>query len=420
MVVFISALVCMGTWGYHLAKYGKIAGLTLHTIFFVFFMSVPAIVQLNYHYFPWLGERYPDLTSVLAASFIIFIYGIFFSAGYSFRRGRYRYILERSWGINNVFLVIMVLISFIPVLVMIKTVGIQNFFDGRGAVGDVIYDSDADLAMLYAASKFGIFSALLVELIVNFFIKPVGWKALLHKSLLGALVIINIVVNGPQSSPRFHFLGMTIAILMTVGWLRSRVSNVILFILSPLFLYFVFPWSKTIGSGSYELGGDAFDYIKSHVDFDSFLMIANGYSYVSDSGVSLGLNFLGGMAFFVPRFIWLDKPLHLGALSADYVGYQYNNLSAPLPIEIFYSGSWLFLAVGAFFFGRLLSFADRIYAGGVAWSGVTWYGVSIILISFLFILLRGAFGAVAPVISLALFVFSIMSFFGFKEVGAGK
>ncbi|MCY1292453.1 hypothetical protein D9M70_416810 [compost metagenome] len=66
-------------------------------------------------------------------------------------------------------------------------------------------------------------------------------------------------------------------------------------------------------------------------------------------------------------------------------------------------------------FGRLVSSADRVYAGGLARSGVGRYGVSIILISFLFILLRGAFGAVAPVISLAFFVFMVMSFFGFKE-----
>ncbi|MCY1340514.1 hypothetical protein D9M68_271310 [compost metagenome] len=415
LLVFLSALVCMGAWGYHIVKGGRVIGLTLHTVFFVFFLSVPAIVQLSYHSFPWIGERYPDLASVLAGSIIVLVYGMSFSAGYSFKRGRHRYGPEKIWRINHALVAIMLSVSFLPALIMIKTVGAQNFFDGREAVGGVVYDSDSELAMLYAASKFGVFSALLISLLINFVLRPYGWKAVLHRVLLSALILVNVIINGPQSSPRFHFLGMTIAILMSVGWLRGRRSNVLLFILSPLFLYFIFPWSKTIGSGSYALGGDVFEYIKSHVDFDSFLMIANGYSYVSDSGVSLGLNFLGGMAFFVPRFLWADKPLHLGALSSDYVGYQYNNLSAPLPIEIYYSGSWIFLAVGAFLFGRLVSSADRVYAGGLARSGVGRYGVSIILISFLFILLRGAFGAVAPVISLAFFVFMVMSFFGFKE-----
>jgi hypothetical protein len=86
-------------------------------------------------------------------------------------------------------------------------------------------------------------------------------------------------------------------------------------------------------------------------DYDSFAQLTNGYLVAAREGIVPGKQFLGVLLFWVPRPLWIDKPLDTGPFIANERGYSFTNLSAPLWIEFYLNGGWLLLAVGMFALG---------------------------------------------------------------------
>jgi len=144
---------------------------------------------------------------------------------------------------------------------------------------------------------------------------------------------------------------------------------------------------------------DLSDYIVGGVDFDSFQQLVNITRFVKDQGYSWGINFVSGISFFVPRSLWESKPVNLGILAAQYQGYFYTNLSAPIVGELYYAGDLIAVVLGALFIGLLTGRADSYLRQAKA---SYYYFVGIWISSFSFIIFRGSFGSIAPPIMLGL------------------
>lgn len=73
--------------------------------------------------------------------------------------------------------------------------------------------------------------------------------------------------------------------------------------------------------------------------YDAFFNITASIDYVSKNGFSFGYQLLGGLLFFVPRSIWIAKPVSTGELVGNYLvsdyGFNFNNLSNPFVSEGF-------------------------------------------------------------------------------------
>ena len=89
-------------------------------------------------------------------------------------------------------------------------------------------------------------------------------------------------------------------------------------------------------------------------DFDSFANVVNGYLIVQREGIHIGQQFLGVVAFWVPRGLWPAKPVDTGIYLAQSRGYPVVNLSAPLWIEMFMNGGFVVLIVAMFALGYFL------------------------------------------------------------------
>jgi hypothetical protein len=99
----------------------------------------------------------------------------------------------------------------------------------------------------------------------------------------------------------------------------------------------------------------------THGDFDSFAQLLNTFAYVSEKGYGWGIHIISLPLFWVPRSIWASKPPDSALLIADFRGYDFNNISMPIPAELLLDfgiigACLLFLGLGA-----MMAYADKYF-----------------------------------------------------------
>lgn len=379
-------------------------------IFNVFFLGVPSLFQYVNGAYPW--PVYPNESDVSYAINVVLCFSIFVFVGYNIGSSSLSFYLNKyestSHGVTNSVSVFCLLLM-IPAIYFIANAGLGSFFKGRTYIGDLVYSTDF-LPMLYAFSKFVAFAVLLfcLSLFVND--ERSQSRNIFFTIVFLLAIFVNFLVNSPLSSPRFHFISMALALLLMFGRLRKNISLIMLGFLSPVFLYFIFPMSKTLGESNVDyLNHNILKYISEHIDFDSFQQLVNVIKFTDNTSYSFGLNFIGGVSFFIPRFLWANKPDNLGMLSASYVGYDYTNLSAPIIGEFYYAGGLIATIVGGGVMGYIGGLMDETLRGAKDNKNNLLYLISIWFVSFSFIIFRGSFGAVFPVIALGLFALFVLS-----------
>ena len=81
--------------------------------------------------------------------------------------------------------------------------------------------------------------------------------------------------------------------------------------------------------------------------------------FVQERGTTSGRQALGVALFWVPRAVWPEKPVDTGILLAEYRGYKFTNLSAPLPAEMYINGGWWLMTAGMAVLGASTRRFDR-------------------------------------------------------------
>lgn len=94
-------------------------------------------------------------------------------------------------------------------------------------------------------------------------------------------------------------------------------------------------------------------------DFDAFAQVNNTVLYVSEVGLTWGRQAVGVVLFWVPRDIWPTKPMDTGVLLAQFRGYQFDNLSAPLWAEFYINFGIAGVIIGMFALGVWMHRSDR-------------------------------------------------------------
>ncbi|MCP3819737.1 hypothetical protein NLX86_17015 [Streptomyces sp. A3M-1-3] len=152
--------------------------------------------------------------------------------------------------------------------------------------------------------------------------------------LLPLLLALNVVVNNPISKPRF-WAG---TVLLTLLFASSRMCRPRAFRITAAALVatvlLVFPYSDYFRYDERRAVNvvSVAEQFTSNMDYDGFQQMQTGIDYAEDSGFSPS-RFLGPVLFVVPRSAWPDKPQDSGVQLAQFAGYRFHNLSAPLWIE---------------------------------------------------------------------------------------
>lgn len=96
-------------------------------------------------------------------------------------------------------------------------------------------------------------------------------------------------------------------------------------------------------------------------DFDAYANIVHTIHYVQENGVTWGRQLLGSVFFFIPRTIWLNKPVGSGHVVAKYFYFPNFNVSSPLQAEALINFGIIGFPIFAMIFGRILRNVDDCY-----------------------------------------------------------
>jgi hypothetical protein len=217
-----------------------------------------------------------------------------------------------------------------------------------------------------------------------------------------------LTVVNPISSARYSVGTVLFALAVYAGALLTPARVRVTLIIALAGLIFLFPLADAFRRPEVNLVRDGFfgEY-QGNPDYDAFWQVANSFSYTLDGLIEPGRQALGSILFWVPRSIWPDKPVDTGILLAQYRGYSFQNLSAPLWAEFMVNGGLAVLIVGFLLVGYFLRVMDSRLLPAFRASGY-WAIVGAIFPVYMTILLRGsllqATGAVAVAVACLLVV----------------
>jgi len=203
------------------------------------------------------------------------------------------------------------------------------------------------------------------------------------------LVALFVVVN-PITSPRYVFGTAVLALCAALGVTSTPQRTRVFALVLAAGLVLVFPYADLTrrANTATELSLGPAQSLSSS-DFDAFDQLNNIVALVRDEGTVGGHQLAGAALFWVPRSVWSAKPRDTGIVVAEYRGYRFQNLSAPLVGEFFLNGGWVLLGAGM----ALLGFAVRRLDQGLLASKLRAPGQGVlasVLPFYLVLVLRGS------------------------------
>lgn len=237
-----------------------------------------------------------------------------------------------------------------------------------------------------------------------------------------ALIVLAIVIN-PVSSPRYVVGTAALAVITSLGLTGTARRTRLLALALAAALVLVFPYAdltRKPNQSAADLSRGPVAALSSG-DFDAFDQLNNTRAYVRTEGNTNGSQLAGAALFWVPRTLWNDKPRDTGIVLADYRGYSFHNLSAPIWAEFFIDGGWALLLLGMGLLGwgvRRLDEHALAATGALPGRGV----LACIAPFYFFIMLRGSLlqsmAGLAAIAVSAAFVSRGVGAHGHRSVGA--
>lgn len=275
---------------------------------------------------------------------------------------------------------------------LVSQTGVGNLFTSRSssvAARSAAFSSSSILSIVNALAIWSSLIAVHAMVWGRRQLRRVGLRPT-HLLLLVSTLLLLLVFKNPISSARYTFGVIAVSLLVLLGAFatvrRTRLSMA--GIIGALFG--LFPIADAFRRDEVSFARRSFfaEY-GANADYDAFAQIANSILYVQAEGLHLGQQFLGVLFFWVPRQVWESKPDDTGTFLAEYRGYSFQNLSAPLWAELFINGGIILVIVGMMLLGYWLVKLDRnldhaFDAGGL------WCIAGAILPFYMLLVLRGS------------------------------
>lgn len=338
----------------------------IHWSFCLLFFFFAALVQYSYDAFPWVEHR--DDSILVQSNLLLTLWTVGVCLGSRVRRKRHVAFAMRELGHCRAALWIVTLLSLGNTIYRVSSVGFAALL--ARATSGVVYGSTSSMALLVGKcfqALAGIATALSV----------VNWrKSRSGVSFVAVNLICLLISYFPTSTARYIAAAIYLGLLLI--WSRQLKTGrgfVLLFfgafmvILPFLNAYRNEPFASVEVVQALRDTIDRLPSMWLEGDYDAYTMFTLMVDYVRRSGVTWGRQLLGVALFWVPRTLWPNKPVGSGAFVAQSLGFQFTNLSCPLPGE----GMINFGVFGVFLFafacGRFMTLLDRAYWEGLDKSG---------------------------------------------------
>lgn len=364
--------------------------LILFCLYFIFFYLLPGFVHVKSGTFPFYGLLYSEST-VNTAAWVVFVFiGVFF-ATYNFKIFRVRCLVSSSGNVsrNSARYRQISVACGVSAIVLAVYIGWGSILIPRGEQQG---SSDPAALVVVTLTRVLGFYCFLWALLAGGFKR--WWIYVL------AALALFILTNYPIAIPRFVLAAYVFAIFFIfVNFNRKAAAW---FSCSLIALQFtIFPAVSALSRGDVRdlIAIGPYRNFSTSGDFDGMQSTINVVEYVSGAGFQWGRNITSAALFFIPRSLWSNKSPGTGADSASYVGYDYVNISAPLPAETYVDFGFAGVVFGAIAFGILLRYLDDQYIAAKKRHDLPRLVTICVTLGYLFIVMRGALVAVVgPVV----------------------
>ncbi len=224
--------------------------------------------------------------------------------------------------------------------------------------------------------------------------------------ILVVLVFIILLLKNPISERRNAIGPLYLALLFFVVSPLYK-TNFRSFITVFVIFFFLFPLSSILtnsnspvferieNTSTFLANNINFQYFQTYFNtlhYDAWSNICASIQYVDEIGYSYGMQFLGGIFFFIPRSIWPTKPIGSGHMLANDFLIPFHNLwLSNISCPIISEGYLNFGLIGIVFFAILLSIFVKKIDSWLNHKNQTYKIFAIYSSFWLFYLLRGDF-----------------------------
>lgn len=379
------------------------------SLYFIFILIIPAYFHVYNNVFPFYGLSY-SYDYQLDAAIVLTVFTSFFWMGFFLNKGRNVRVIEfldRTVDSSRFFISIWLIILLL--VLCLAHFGIGSFIVKRSDFSRDTFGSNSSIVeLIISFMRWGSFSLIFYLLVFRKHVHKLFWIV----SFLFSIIIF-FIINFPLALPRFVFFSYLISLFCFF-----RTSNVknkfIVVLLFSLGVTTIFPYFSFITRGEGDFSDVMNNYYQSSGDFDGFQSIINVVEFVSNKDYTYGNQILSALFSFIPRSIWEGKSDPTGSVTASAAGYDYLNISSPLPAEFYVDFGYLGLILFSFFLGLFFRKIDKYY---ILSDRINLkYLLSILFIALVPILSRGALLAVINNLYAVIIVFTLMYYIIFLKV----
>jgi len=364
----------------------------MHWLFCFLFFFVAPIVQFANNFFPWVNALSSD--SITKANIYLTFWTFFVILGHSLKIKPYKNKTIFYFKRNKKLWYLTLFLTFMSVLIMIyrlKTAGFSNLLS-RGTAS--IHYSDLSSISLILNKVLQAISYFAV--IFSFINEKINKRGKIFIIIAFATLLISYF---PSSLSRNAAGVVYFGLLLTMSSYMKKNKNFLVLFLS-LFII-IFPFLNAFRRASF-YDVDIIMYLKNIVNNISNIWMANSYDaytmlnvvmeYININGNTFGHQLLGVFFFFIPRTLWLSKPIGSGAFVSGNSLWNFTNVSCPLPAEALINFGITGLIIFAIFVGFICKKIDSFYWKNIDVSGEQINKFELIypvLLMFFFFMCRG-------------------------------
>ncbi|MDU1538949.1 MAG: O-antigen polysaccharide polymerase Wzy [Paeniclostridium sordellii] len=178
------------------------------------------------------------------------------------------------------------------------------------------------------------------------------------------LLLLIFIVKNPFVEKRNSIGPLYIAIGIFLFYnKRINIKRYFIFMFIIMIIFFPLASTLTHSGGITNMGNRHFEFSMTtefiSLNYDAWSNFMGTIDFVDINGITYGKQLIGSVLFFIPRSLWISKPISTGALIGNYLmgsyGMWFNNLSNPFPSE----GYINFGLIGIVFFAFILSSISR-------------------------------------------------------------
>jgi hypothetical protein len=182
------------------------------------------------------------------------------------------------------------------------------------------------------------------------------------------ILVYSLILNNPISTTRYQFGIIILTYFFTLNdfsKMKYRINIIALLTIGIIFLFSIFSYrfiiplitkQATIANALLSLRDNK---VFLNGDFDAFTMINIANEYVDKNNIMYGRQLLLPLFFYIPRSIWLNKPVGSGWLVSSWYGLSFNNVSCPLWAEAYINFGFLGVIIFLYILGRISKVVDE-------------------------------------------------------------